>query len=56
MSKLAYVKPQITRIKLTIEEAVLTVCKTTAGGAGQGKNGACSTATTGACCKNLKGS
>jgi hypothetical protein len=54
MSKRTYVKPQIKRVKLTIEDAVLTNCKTSTGGAP--KNNTCKTAGTGACCKTAVGS
>ena len=53
MNRRNYVKPQLKRVKLTIAEAVLTVCKAVGG---TPKNGNCKTGTTGGCCKNTLGS
>ena len=49
-----YVKPGIKKIRLTIKEAVLAICKTATGDTA--KLGDCKTAATGACCKESQGS
>jgi hypothetical protein len=54
MAKRIYAKPQVKRVKLNIEEAVLAVCKTVSGGTP--KNSTCKTAGTGTCCKDTQGS
>ena len=55
MNKRTYTKPQVKRVKLNIEEAVLAGCKT--GGAGDTpKTSTCTTSGTGACCKATRGS
>ena len=54
MKRRRYTKPQLKKVELTPEEAVLVVCKTSSGDTA--KNGACRASTGAACCKDSQGS